>query len=317
LSEERCAAVRAALGELQEALCAGFGAADGTRSFEKDSWQRAGDGEALAGEGITALLEDGALFERGGVALSDVRGAKLPPAATARNPQLAGRSYRALGVSVVMHPRSPHIPTGHMNVRYFSAGDVWWFGGGFEEITAYVGVRPLELRFYRVPIVLLFVTVSCALFSVLQRRLSWDDARYPVIALLPLMYALALGDATRAAHPLEYFGYVIWPLAFAVHLWLLRRHENEIPFVHWWHAAGVWLFAALAAWEVGWWIGELVPKPHWDMTKDPPRKEHQMNLWRRRTIPEASLIHEAVFERMKMPDKKYRPKLPNKFVMER
>jgi len=140
----------------------------------------------------------------------------------------------------------------------FCWGVLWWFGGGFEEITAYVGVRPLERRFYRVPIVLLFVTVSCALFSVLRRRLSWDDARYPVIALLPLMYALALGNATRAAHPLEYFGYVIWPLAFAVHLWLLRRHENEIPFAHWWHAAGVWLFAALAAWEVGWWIGELV-----------------------------------------------------------
>ncbi len=129
--------MRAGLGELQEALCAGFGAADGRRNFEKDPWQRTGDGEALAGEGITALLEDGALFERGGVALSDVRGEKLPPAATARNPQLAGRSYRALGVSVVMHPRSPHIPTSHMNVRFFSAGDVWWFGGGFD-LTPYL-----------------------------------------------------------------------------------------------------------------------------------------------------------------------------------
>ena len=78
----------------------------------------------------------------------------------------------------------------------FCWGVLWWFGGGFEEITAYVRVRPLERRFYRVPIVLLFVTVSCALFSVLQRRLSWDDARYPVIALLPLIYALALGNAT-------------------------------------------------------------------------------------------------------------------------
>ena len=137
MSEERCAAVRAYLGELQEALCAGFGAADGTRSFAKDAWQRAGDGGALAGEGITALLEEGALFERGGIALSDVRGEKLPPAATARNPHLAGRSYRALGVSVVMHPRSPHVPTSHLNVRFFSAGDVWWFGGGFD-LTPYL-----------------------------------------------------------------------------------------------------------------------------------------------------------------------------------
>jgi coproporphyrinogen III oxidase len=137
LSEERSAAVRAYLGELQDALCAAFGAADGARGFEKDSWQRAGDGEALTGEGVTAVLEEGALFERGGVALSDVRGEQLPPAATARNPHLAGRRYRALGVSVVMHPRSPHIPTSHMNVRFFSAGDVWWFGGGFD-LTPYL-----------------------------------------------------------------------------------------------------------------------------------------------------------------------------------
>ena len=116
---------------------AAFSAADGTRRFEKDSWRRSGDGAALAGEGITAVLEEGALFERGGVALSDVRGEKLPPAATARNPHLAGRSYRALGVSVVMHPRSPQIPTSHMNVRFFSAGDVWWFGGGFD-LTPYL-----------------------------------------------------------------------------------------------------------------------------------------------------------------------------------
>jgi len=137
LSEERCAAVRASLGELQDRLCAAFAAADGTRGFEQDSWQRSAEGGALAGEGITAVLEDGALFERGAVALSDVRGENLPPAATARNPQLAGRSYRALGVSVVMHPRSPQIPTSHMNVRFFSAGDVWWFGGGFD-LTPYL-----------------------------------------------------------------------------------------------------------------------------------------------------------------------------------
>jgi coproporphyrinogen III oxidase len=66
------------------------------------------------------------------VALSDVQGTQLPPSATARNPQLAGRAFRAMGVSVVMHPRNPHAPTSHMNVRFFSAGDVWWFGGGFD-----------------------------------------------------------------------------------------------------------------------------------------------------------------------------------------
>jgi len=140
----------------------------------------------------------------------------------------------------------------------FCWGVLWWFGAGFDEITAYVRTRPLELRLYRFHIVVLFVTASCALFSVLRRRLNWDEALYPVMALLPLIYALALGDATRAAHPLEYFGYIVWPLALAAHLWLLHRHEGEMPHVHWWHAAGVWLFTALGAWEVGWWIAELV-----------------------------------------------------------
>lgn len=140
----------------------------------------------------------------------------------------------------------------------FCWGVLWWFGAGFDEITAYVRAYPLVLRFYRVHIVLLFVTASCALFSVLRRRLNWDEALYPVIALLPLMYALALGDVTRAAHPLEYFGYIVWPLAFTTHLWLLHSHEGEIPYAHWWHAAGVWLFTALAAWEAAWWTGELV-----------------------------------------------------------
>ncbi len=78
------------------------------------------------------MQEGGDVFERAGAALSDVRGSKLPPSATARNPQLAGRSFRAMGVSVVMHPRNPHAPTSHANVRFFSAGDVWWFGGGFD-----------------------------------------------------------------------------------------------------------------------------------------------------------------------------------------
>jgi coproporphyrinogen III oxidase len=106
-------------------------------SLSGTRWQRAGDSHALAGDGVTAVLEDGALFERGGVALSDVRGTNLPPAATARNPQLAGRPFRAMGVSVVMHPRNPQVPTSHMNVRYFSAGDIWWFGGGFD-LTPYL-----------------------------------------------------------------------------------------------------------------------------------------------------------------------------------
>ena len=137
MSEARATAVRAYLAGLQDELCAAFAGADGSRAFGRDAWQRAGGDESLAGTGVTAVLEDGAVFERGGVAFSDVRGTKLPPAATARNPHLAGRSYRAMGVSVVMHPRNPQVPTSHMNVRYFSAGDIWWFGGGFD-LTPYL-----------------------------------------------------------------------------------------------------------------------------------------------------------------------------------
>jgi coproporphyrinogen III oxidase len=148
MSAERSSAVRTYLGALQDELCSAFAAADGTRDFLRDPWERSGSGDALAGSGITAVLEGGALFERGGVALSDVSGAKLPPAATARNPHLAGRSYRAMGVSVVMHPRSPQVPTSHMNVRFFSAGDVWWFGGGFD-LTPYLPCEQDAVRWHR------------------------------------------------------------------------------------------------------------------------------------------------------------------------
>ena len=148
MSEIRAIEVRAFLGTLQDELCHEFAAADGARAFQLDRWQRTGGSEALAGDGITAVLEDGALFERGGVALSDVRGTNLPPAATARNPQLAGRPFRAMGVSVVMHPRNPQVPTSHMNVRFFSAGDIWWFGGGFD-LTPYLPYEEDALHWHR------------------------------------------------------------------------------------------------------------------------------------------------------------------------
>jgi uncharacterized membrane protein len=143
-------------------------------------------------------------------------------------------------------------------IALFCWGNVWWFGGGFEEITDYVRAEPLGRRFYRVHAALLFVTASCALFSLLRRRLNWREALYSVIAFLPLMFALAASEITRAVHPLEYFGYIVWPLAFAVHLWLLRRHDDEIKHASCWHSAGLWLFAGLGAWELAWRIGELV-----------------------------------------------------------
>jgi uncharacterized membrane protein len=147
---------------------------------------------------------------------------------------------------------------GSVATALFCWGVLWWFGAGFEEITNYVRAHPLETRFYRVHAVLLFVTASCAIFSILRRRFNWDDALYPVIALLPLLYALAFADFARAAHPFQYIGYAVWPLAFVAHLWVLKRHEDEMQCAQGWHTAGVWLFAALSAWEVAWWTGELI-----------------------------------------------------------
>ena len=126
---------------LQEELCCSFEAEDGTRQFLRDPWERHGGDAGLTGHGTTAVLEGGAAF-------SDVSGANMPPAATARNPHLAGRSFRAMGVSVVMHPRNPCAPTSHLNVRFFSAGDVWWFGGGFD-LTPYLAYEEDVVLWHR------------------------------------------------------------------------------------------------------------------------------------------------------------------------
>jgi coproporphyrinogen III oxidase len=137
MSSDRNDQVIAYLASLQDSLCDTFGNEGMGGSFVRDEWERAAGKGKLQGRGVTAVQEGGKVFERAGVALSDVRGSQLPPSATARNPQLAGREYRAMGVSVVMHPLNPHAPTSHMNVRFFSAGDVWWFGGGFD-LTPYI-----------------------------------------------------------------------------------------------------------------------------------------------------------------------------------
>jgi coproporphyrinogen III oxidase len=120
------------LSGLQERIVSALQAADGA-SFRTDAWTR-----DEGGGGVTRILEDGALFERAGVNVSRVQGAALPPAASAARPQLAGRPYDAMGLSLVLHPRNPYCPTVHMNVRFFSAGDTWWFGGGMD-LTPYYG----------------------------------------------------------------------------------------------------------------------------------------------------------------------------------
>jgi coproporphyrinogen III oxidase len=125
-------AVHDFLSALQERIVSALEAIDGER-FRADAWQR-----AEGGGGLTRVIEEGGLFERGGVNLSRVQGKALPPSATASRPQIAGKAWEAMGVSLVLHPRNPYCPTVHMNVRFFSAGDVWWFGGGMD-VTPYYG----------------------------------------------------------------------------------------------------------------------------------------------------------------------------------
>jgi coproporphyrinogen III oxidase len=134
-------AVHDYLAGLQERIVAALEVLD-RKGFVRDSWQR-----AEGGGGTSCILEEGQVFERGGVNLSHVHGAKLPPSASAGRPQLAGRAFEAMGVSLVLHPRNPYCPTVHMNVRYFSAGDTWWFGGGMD-LTPYYGFEEDARHFH-------------------------------------------------------------------------------------------------------------------------------------------------------------------------
>jgi len=140
-------AVRDYLGALQDRIVARLTALDGG-DFMRDPWQR-----AAGGGGVTCLLENGALFERAGVGFSHVHGQNLPPSASAARPELAGRGFQAMGVSLVIHPRNPHVPTVHLNVRCFVAEKagvppVWWFGGGMD-LTPYYGYREDAEHFHR------------------------------------------------------------------------------------------------------------------------------------------------------------------------
>ncbi|MDR5812876.1 MULTISPECIES: oxygen-dependent coproporphyrinogen oxidase [unclassified Caballeronia] len=134
------AAVRAYLTGLQTRIADALGAFDGT-PFGTDAWTRE-PGAHLRGGGVTRILEGGGFFERGGIGFSDVQGDALPPSASAARPQLAGRGFEALGVSLVMHPRNPHCPTVHMNVRMLTAlkagvAPIFWFGGGMDLTPVY------------------------------------------------------------------------------------------------------------------------------------------------------------------------------------
>jgi coproporphyrinogen III oxidase len=125
---------------LQDRICAAIEQADGTARFIEDAWHRDEAGAEpgrSGGGGRTRVLKQGAVFEQAGVNFSRVQGERLPPSASAHRPELAGRAWTALGVSLVIHPYNPYVPTTHMNVRYFEAradgGEPgWWFGGGFD-----------------------------------------------------------------------------------------------------------------------------------------------------------------------------------------
>lgn len=141
MSEINQHAVREYLLSVQDNICKALEQQDGSRTFLHDDWSR--ESGRLAGDGRTRVLSEGELFEQAGINFSHVSGTALPPAATANRPELAGRQFQAMGVSLVIHPRNPYIPTSHANVRFFLAEHpeqeaVWWFGGGFDLTPYYI-----------------------------------------------------------------------------------------------------------------------------------------------------------------------------------
>ncbi|MGH8543679.1 MAG: oxygen-dependent coproporphyrinogen oxidase [Gammaproteobacteria bacterium] len=162
--------VRSYLRDLQDRICRALEQEDGVGRFIDDPWRR-----TEGGGGLTRVLVGGRLFEQAGVNFSEVHGARLPPAASAQRPDLAGRGFRALGVSLVMHPRNPYVPTSHANVRFISAeaegsDPIWWFGGGFD-LTPYYGFEEDARHWHRT------AREACAPFGaeVYPRFKRWCD----------------------------------------------------------------------------------------------------------------------------------------------
>lgn len=135
--------------DLQDRICQALEQEDGKAKFVEDAWQR-----EAGGGGRTRVITDGAMIEKGGVNFSHVHGKGLPASATAARPELAGRSFQAMGVSLVIHPNNPYVPTSHANVRFFiaekeGAEPVWWFGGGFD-LTPYYGNKEDVVHWHQV-----------------------------------------------------------------------------------------------------------------------------------------------------------------------
>ncbi|MDJ0877574.1 MAG: oxygen-dependent coproporphyrinogen oxidase [Halieaceae bacterium] len=163
-------AVKQYLLSLQDSICGGLELEDGGARFLEDGWER-----EEGGGGRSRVLADGTVFEKAGVNFSHVTGASLPPSASAQRPELAGRSFQAMGVSLVIHPHNPYVPTSHANVRLFVAekpGEepVWWFGGGFD-LTPYYGFEEDCVHWHQV------AADACAPFGdeVYGRYKAWCD----------------------------------------------------------------------------------------------------------------------------------------------
>ncbi len=134
--------------ELQDTICTAVADEDGVGQFAEDRWER-----EQGGGGRTRVLRAGAVFEQAGVNYSNVFGNTLPPSATATRPELAGCRYQAIGVSLVIHPQNPYVPTSHANVRFFVAHKpqqppIWWFGGGFD-LTPYYGFEDDAIHWHQ------------------------------------------------------------------------------------------------------------------------------------------------------------------------
>ncbi|MEE4292072.1 MAG: oxygen-dependent coproporphyrinogen oxidase [Cycloclasticus sp.] len=134
---------------LQDKICASIEGLEEDGSFREDLWDRGSN----TGGGRTRVLENGKVFEQAGVSFSHVRGSSMPASATQHRPSLAGRNFEAMGVSLVIHPRNPYVPTSHANVRFFIAekeGEepIWWFGGGFD-LTPYYGFKEDAIHWHQ------------------------------------------------------------------------------------------------------------------------------------------------------------------------
>jgi coproporphyrinogen III oxidase len=148
IGKEHIEEVRNYLLKLQDSICSACEKTDGTCRFQEDEWSR-----REGGGGRARVMEEGGVFEKAGINFSHVFGSELPPSASASRPELAGRHFQAMGVSLVIHPRNPYVPTSHANVRFFiaekhDAEPVWWFGGGFD-LTPYYGFRDDAVHWHR------------------------------------------------------------------------------------------------------------------------------------------------------------------------